>query len=167
VQTITNVHAAAIDRSNLSVGADARGTAASQRDVPGSCRRMTGAACAAACCCVATRRVSAFGRVSTRCCVSALTTLGCMPTLRCVSSFGCVATLRGMAALRCVSAFGCVSTLRRMAALRCVSTLRCVPASAALCWGRVGRGLARTGFVLLLLRRCTSRSNCGHGEKNN
>ena len=44
VQTIADVHAITIDRSNLSIGADARGTTTVQRDVPGSCGRVTGRA---------------------------------------------------------------------------------------------------------------------------
>jgi len=64
-----------------------------------------------------------------------------------------------MSNLRPVPTLLGVATLRRVSSLRAMST-------AGLCWGGVGRGLARTGFVLLLLRRSTSPSHCGYGEKN-
>src|ERR1700733_9252190 len=156
VQTIANVHAAAVDRSNLSVRTDARGTTTPQRNVPGSCRSMTAR--------VATRRgVSAIGRVSTLRGVTALrrvATFGGVSALRRVPTFGGVSALRRVPTLRGVSA------LRRVPTLRGVSALGGVPASAALCRGRVGRRLARTGFFLLLLRRPASRGHRGHSEKN-
>src|SRR5208282_2094764 len=180
VQSIANLHAVAVDRSNLSVGADARGTTTAQRNVSGSCRRMSAHAAtwgwASACGCAATcgsasafssaaglRSASAFGSVSTLRCVSALR---CMSTLRSVSALRCMSALRCVSALRCMSALRSVSALRPVSALRCMSALRFMSASAALCWRGVGCRLARTGFVLLLLRRSTSRSHCGYGKKN-
>jgi len=92
MQAIVNVHAVTVDRSNLSVGTDARGTTTPQRNIPDSRRRMTG------CARVATRRgVSAFGRMAT---------LRGVATLRRVS-----AALRGVATLRRVSALRGVATL--------------------------------------------------------
>src|SRR5580658_5736517 len=174
VQAIADVHAAAVDRSNLSVGTDARGTTTVQRNVPASCRSVTGPAGVSALGCMPTwRAVPALGAVAT---LRTAPTLGRMPAFRRMSTlsgmptFGGVAALGGVSALRVVAAFSRVpalrgmSTFRRMAALRCMSALRCVSTTAAL-WGRVGRGFAATGFVLLL-RRSASRSNCGHGEKN-
>src|SRR5580693_7246549 len=121
VQTIANVHAAAVDRSNLSVGTDARGTTTPQRNVPGSCRSMTAR--------VATRRgVSAFGRVSTLRPVSALRPVSsCMTALGGVSTFGRVSTLHGVTALRRVATFGGVSAFGRVPTLRGVPALRRVP----------------------------------------
>ena len=120
-------------------------------------------------------------RVATCRGVSALPALhGVSTALHGVSTLGGVSALRFVSTLRGVPALRCVSTLRRVSTLGCVpaalggvstlrpvpAALRCVSASAAFCRGRVGRGLAGTGFVLLLLRRSASRSNCGHGEKN-
>src|ERR1700733_14372081 len=108
VQTIANVHAAAVDRSNLSVRTDARGTTTPQRNVPGSCGSMTAR--------VATRRgVSAIGSVSTLRPVSAFRPVSSrMTALGSVSTFGRVSTLRGVTALRRVATFGGVSALRRV-----------------------------------------------------
>src|SRR5208282_4854280 len=97
VQTIANVHAAAVDRSNLSIGADARRTTTSQRNVPGSCWRMSGSARAPA--------------------VRLASTLGSAATLSCMAAF------RRVSALRTVPALGCMAAFRRVSALRTVPAL--------------------------------------------
>jgi hypothetical protein len=83
-----------------------------------------------------------------------------------VPASGRVLTLRGVPALTtlgCMPALGCVPALGRMPALCGVSALRCMTTS-TFCGGRVGRGFAASGFVLLLLRGSASRSNCRHRD---
>ncbi len=151
VQTIANVHAAAVDRSNLSIGADAGRTTASQSDVPGSCWRTTGAARAATLGCTAAfrpastlGRTAAFRPASTLgsaafCSASTLgrtaafrpaSTLGCTPafcpasTLGCTAAFCPASTLARTAAFCPASTLGCTAAFRRVATFGCVAAFR-------------------------------------------